>query len=187
MNKAARNERRKLTATWLNGVSIASVAVGGIAPTVAAIIGGWLAVRFALDDDHAGWMGVAGILAAVAVAASVGRRERAGVSNRATLGCLAISCVGVWACVPETDGPGRFALVLGVAAAAAAVLGTEIMDALVGAGAVALLTVGLAGGQFRASAVVGAIGVMGVLVIAWLVLALSLHMAGRMILRRIEE
>ena len=39
MNKAARNERRKLTATWLNGVSIASVAVGGIAPTVAAIIG----------------------------------------------------------------------------------------------------------------------------------------------------
>jgi hypothetical protein len=39
MNKAARNERAKLTATWLNGVSIAAVAVGGIGPTVAVIIG----------------------------------------------------------------------------------------------------------------------------------------------------
>jgi hypothetical protein len=39
VNKAARNERRKLTATWLSGVSIASVAVGGIGPSVAVIIG----------------------------------------------------------------------------------------------------------------------------------------------------
>ena len=32
MNKAARNERRKITATWFNGAAIAAVAVGGFAP-----------------------------------------------------------------------------------------------------------------------------------------------------------
>lgn len=39
MNKLARNERTKLTATWLNSVSVAAVAIGGIRPTVAVIIG----------------------------------------------------------------------------------------------------------------------------------------------------
>ena len=33
------NEQTKLTATWLNGVAIATVAVGGIAPLVAVVIG----------------------------------------------------------------------------------------------------------------------------------------------------
>lgn len=32
MNKAARNERRKLTATWFNGAAIAALAVGCFAP-----------------------------------------------------------------------------------------------------------------------------------------------------------
>lgn len=33
------NEQTKLTATWLNGIAIAAVAVGGIAPFVAALTG----------------------------------------------------------------------------------------------------------------------------------------------------
>lgn len=37
--KLIRNERAKLTATWVNGLAIASVAVGGIAPTVAIFSG----------------------------------------------------------------------------------------------------------------------------------------------------
>lgn len=34
-----RNEQTKLTATWLNGMSVAAVAVGVIAPFTAALIG----------------------------------------------------------------------------------------------------------------------------------------------------
>ena len=34
-----KNEQWKLTATWLNGVAIAAVAVGTIAPLAAAMIG----------------------------------------------------------------------------------------------------------------------------------------------------
>lgn len=37
MNKAARNERIKITATWFNGAAIAAVAVGCFAPIVAFI------------------------------------------------------------------------------------------------------------------------------------------------------
>lgn len=37
MNKAARNERIKLTATWLNGAGVAALAVGCFAPIVAFI------------------------------------------------------------------------------------------------------------------------------------------------------
>lgn len=33
------NEQTKLTATWLNGIAIAAVAVGGIAPSIAAVTG----------------------------------------------------------------------------------------------------------------------------------------------------
>lgn len=33
------NEKTKLTATWLNSVAAAAVAVGGIAPSVAAVTG----------------------------------------------------------------------------------------------------------------------------------------------------
>lgn len=34
-----RNEQTKLTATWLNGIAIAAIAVGTIAPSTAAIVG----------------------------------------------------------------------------------------------------------------------------------------------------
>jgi hypothetical protein len=34
-----RNERTKLTATWLNSIAAAAVAVGGISPTIAAASG----------------------------------------------------------------------------------------------------------------------------------------------------
>lgn len=33
------NERTKLTATWLNGIAIAAIAVGAIAPSIAAVTG----------------------------------------------------------------------------------------------------------------------------------------------------
>ena len=33
------NERTKLTATWLNGLATAAVAVGSIAPSIAAVSG----------------------------------------------------------------------------------------------------------------------------------------------------
>ena len=33
------NEKTKLTATWANGVATAAVAVGGIAPSIAAVTG----------------------------------------------------------------------------------------------------------------------------------------------------
>ncbi len=62
MNKAARNERRKLTATWFNGAAIAALAVGGFAPitgyattttTISPIVllflvGGWFLVSLTL-------------------------------------------------------------------------------------------------------------------------------------------
>ena len=37
MNKAARNERITLTATWLNGAAVAALAVGCLAPIVTSI------------------------------------------------------------------------------------------------------------------------------------------------------
>ena len=37
MNKTARNERIKITATWFNGAAIAALAVGCFAPIVAFI------------------------------------------------------------------------------------------------------------------------------------------------------
>lgn len=37
MNKAARNERIKITATWFNGASVAALAVGCFAPIVAFV------------------------------------------------------------------------------------------------------------------------------------------------------
>ena len=62
MNKAARNERRKLTATWLNGGAIAALAVGCFAPitsyatsmtampvqTLGPLVVCWLAISAAL-------------------------------------------------------------------------------------------------------------------------------------------
>lgn len=39
MNKLVRNERRKLTATYLNGLAIAVFAVGGLAPVAGLIQG----------------------------------------------------------------------------------------------------------------------------------------------------
>ena len=35
MNKAARNERIKITATWFNGAAIAAIAIGCFAPITA--------------------------------------------------------------------------------------------------------------------------------------------------------
>ncbi len=37
MNKAARNERIKITATWFNGAAVAALAVGCFAPIVAYV------------------------------------------------------------------------------------------------------------------------------------------------------
>lgn len=37
--KLVPNERAKLTATWLNSISVAMIAVGGIAPLVATVTG----------------------------------------------------------------------------------------------------------------------------------------------------
>ena len=62
MNKAARNEQLKITATWLNGAAIAALAVGCFAPitgyftATAAIspqlltilVGCWLVASFGL-------------------------------------------------------------------------------------------------------------------------------------------
>ena len=58
MNKAARNEQLKITATWLNGAAIAALAIGCFAPITAfatsatpisigqliALVPGWLLV-----------------------------------------------------------------------------------------------------------------------------------------------
>lgn len=62
MNKAARNERVKITANWFNGAAIAAVAVGGFAPitsyiastspgtssTLVLLVTGWSSASFAL-------------------------------------------------------------------------------------------------------------------------------------------
>jgi ABC-type spermidine/putrescine transport system permease subunit II len=39
MNKTVRNERRKLTASWLNAIATALVAAGGFAPLASQIYG----------------------------------------------------------------------------------------------------------------------------------------------------
>jgi hypothetical protein len=39
MNKTVRNERRKLTASWLNAIATALVAAGGFAPVASQIYG----------------------------------------------------------------------------------------------------------------------------------------------------
>lgn len=39
MNKAVRNERRKLTATYFNGIAIALFAIGGLAPAAGLLQG----------------------------------------------------------------------------------------------------------------------------------------------------
>jgi hypothetical protein len=62
MNKAARNERIKITATWFNGAAVAALAVGCFAPIVAYVtssthvplgdlnllVAGWLALSVSL-------------------------------------------------------------------------------------------------------------------------------------------
>ena len=71
MNKAARNEQLKITATWLNGAAIAALAVGCFAPItgyataataivpplLVALVIGWLLVSAAL---HLGARAIAG-------------------------------------------------------------------------------------------------------------------------------
>jgi hypothetical protein len=39
MNKTVRNERRKLTASWLNAIATALIAAGGFAPVASQIYG----------------------------------------------------------------------------------------------------------------------------------------------------
>jgi hypothetical protein len=180
-------------AAALTGQTEAALMVGGLAlagwatwawkarPVLAAptsLVGGWLAMRFVLADGAARWIGAAGVTTVVAIGAGVGRGARAGISPRAALACVAVSCAGVWACVPETDGPGRFALVLGVAAGVGAVVGVTVHEAVLGAAVASVAVVGFAGGQYRASAVVGAIGVLGVFAVAWLVPMLRIPPVG---------
>lgn len=136
---------------------------------IGAVAAGVLVVRAALADPYAGWRGVVGIVTMVAVCAGAGRRHAIGCSRRALLCCLTVSCAAVWACVPETDGARRFGLVVGIAAALAALADAPVAEELLGAALGSLLFVGLAGGQFRASAVVGAVGSFGLIAVGGLV------------------
>lgn len=62
--KLIRNERAKLTAMWVNGVAVASVAVGGISPSVAIFSG--TASALTASALLIGWSLLAGILHLVA-------------------------------------------------------------------------------------------------------------------------
>ena len=62
--KLIRNERAKLTAMWVNGVAVASVAVGGISPSVAIFSG--TASALTASALLVGWSLLAGILHLVA-------------------------------------------------------------------------------------------------------------------------
>jgi hypothetical protein len=62
--KLIRNERAKLTAMWVNGVAVASVAVGGISPSVAIFSG--TASALTASALLVGWTLLAGILHLVA-------------------------------------------------------------------------------------------------------------------------
>ncbi len=169
-----------LTATlegaWLvAGFVLTGVATGWwrdsqrVRGAVAATIGGWLIVRVALGDGRPLWMGVVGVATCVSLAAGIGRAGRSMVTRRVLLASLAVTCGAVWACVPETDAVRRFGLVLGGAAAIAALVDVEVLEELLGAAAAALLFMALAGGQYRASAVVGAVASFGLLAVSWLI------------------
>lgn len=57
MNKAARNERLKITATWLNGAAIAALAVGCFAP-----ITGFITSTVAIPVSRLNWLVLAWLL-----------------------------------------------------------------------------------------------------------------------------
>ena len=56
MNKAARNERVKITANWFNGAAIAAVAVGGFAPATSYILSASPYPVLMLNAVFAGWL-----------------------------------------------------------------------------------------------------------------------------------
>ncbi|WP_160299936.1 hypothetical protein [Devosia geojensis] len=50
MNKTVRNERRKLSANYANGIAIALVAIGGLGPVIAVVQDGtlsWITIGLA--------------------------------------------------------------------------------------------------------------------------------------------
>lgn len=167
-----------LTGEWAGarlvlGLGLAAVATASWrrrpgAAVIAAAAGGWFVSDAALRDGQPGWQVALGVAALVAVTAGVGRRPVA-VTRRVVLCCLAGSCMGVFLCVPETDGPGRLGLVVGVGASVAAAFDLDVSDLVIGAAAATLLFAALSGGQYRASAVVGGVGSMGILAVGALV------------------
>ena len=168
-----------LTAQWdpvwlVVGVAAIGLAAGwfrdghGMPATLVATVGGWLVQRAALADSRPRWMVIGGVLTAVAFAAGIGTGSRAGISRRVLAAALALTCGGIFACVPETNGPGRTCFVLGVAAGVAALVDRVPAEEILAAGGAMALYAGLFGGQYRATAVIGSIGCFGLLAVAWL-------------------
>jgi hypothetical protein len=168
-----------LTSQWdpvwlVVGVAAIGLAAGwfrdghGLVAVPVAAAGGWLVQRAALDDSRPRWMVMAGVLAAVAFAAGIGTGPRAGISRRVLAAALALTCGGIFACVPETDAPGRTLFVVGIAAGVAALIDRVPSEEILAAGSAMALYAGLFGGQYRATAVVGAIGCFGLLGVSWL-------------------
>lgn len=62
MNKTARNERRKLTATWLNGAAIAALAVGCFAPITGYATSATTIPAIVLAPLVSGWFLISSIL-----------------------------------------------------------------------------------------------------------------------------
>ena len=58
MNKAARNERLKITATWLNGAAVAALAVGCFAPITGFLMSASSAPLRVLLPILVGWFSV---------------------------------------------------------------------------------------------------------------------------------
>ena len=66
LNKAARNERLKITATWLNGAAVAALAVGCFAPITGFMMSASTAPLRVLLPILAGWFVVGTVLHMVA-------------------------------------------------------------------------------------------------------------------------
>lgn len=62
LGKSARNERTKITATWLNGAAIAALAVGCFAPITASFTAAAQFQGEALVILVAGWLGISAVL-----------------------------------------------------------------------------------------------------------------------------
>lgn len=133
-----------------------------LAGVVAAGLGGWIVADLATRNAPTpAWMKVLTVLVAIAVALSAGALDA--VELPAVFAHVAVIATagGIWACVPETDGPGRGLAVVAIAAAAGIVLRRPVAPAVFGAVLGLMLFAGLQGGQYRASAVVGMAGSFG--------------------------